>query len=54
MTVLCSSVSMFRIFHKDVKFVKRGIVDHVLGCFKLYILINVYLAGQSFVVWMSL
>ena len=45
MTVGCSSVSTFRIFHKDVKFVKRGIVYNVLGYFMLYMLIKVYLVS---------
>ena len=33
MTVLCSSVSAFRIFGKDVKLAKLGIVENVLGYF---------------------
>ena len=38
MTVVCSSVSDFRGFHKDVKFVKRAIVDNVLLNFILCVL----------------
>ena len=45
MTVLCGPVSKFRIFHKDVKFVKRAFVDNVLGHFILYVLMKLYSFG---------
>ena len=45
MTVLCRSISMFHIFHKDVQFLKRGIVGNVLGYFMWYVLTKVYLTG---------
>ena len=45
MTVLCSYISTFQIFYKDVKFVKRGIVDSVLGYVIMHILTKLYLAG---------
>ena len=35
MTVVCSSISEFRTFHKDVKFVQRALVDNVLVHFIL-------------------
>ena len=38
MTVVSSSVSDFRSFHKDVKFVKRAFVDNVLVHFILCVL----------------
>ena len=53
-TVWCSSVIAFRIFGKDVKLAKLGIVENVLGYFILSILIKVYLVGQSFIVRMML
>ena len=42
-TVWCSSVSAFRIFGKDVKLAKLGIVENVLCYFMLCVLIQVYL-----------
>ena len=39
-TVLCSSVGDFRIFDKNVIFVKRGIVGNALDSFILYLLTN--------------
>ena len=45
MTVLCSSVSNFRIFDDNVICGGRGMADNVLGYFMLYILTKVYLAG---------
>ena len=38
MTVVCISVSDFRSFHKDVKFVKRAFVDNVPVHFILCVL----------------
>ena len=40
MTVVCSSVSDFRSFHKDVKFPKRADVDNVLVHFILSVLMK--------------
>ena len=51
-TLWCSSASAFRIFGKDVKLAKAGIVEDVLGYFMLCILIKVYLVRQSFIVRM--
>ena len=44
-TVLCSSVSKFCIFYKDVICVKRGMVDNALVEFILYVLMKLYSVG---------